>query len=137
MHEWALAESVVETVIKAAEKENLKEIVQVKVMVGELQQIELDLFSFALESILQQYINTLNIDKINLETAKCILNCKVCGENWYYSDSLKGLPEEESEAIHFVPEVAHVYVRCPRCGSPDFEITSGRGVWIDYVEGEK
>ncbi len=137
MHEWALAESVVATVLKEAEKENLKEIMRVKVMVGELQQIELEVFSFALESILEQYSDTLHMDKINLEIAKSILNCKVCAENWYYSDSLKELPEEESEAIHFVPEVAHVYVRCPRCGSPDFEITSGRGVWIDYIEGEK
>ncbi|NLI13941.1 hydrogenase nickel incorporation protein HypA [Pelotomaculum propionicicum] len=137
MHEWALAEAVVETVLKEAGKENLKEIVRVKVMVGELQQIELDVFNFAMENILQQGGGALSMEKISLEVDKCVLRCKVCGEDWYYSDSLQDLSEEDSEAIHFVPEVAHVYVRCPRCGSPDFEITSGRGVWIDYIEGEK
>jgi len=137
MHEWALAESVIETVFKEAEKESLKEIIKVKVMVGELQQIDLDVFTLALESILEPHGPALSMDKISVGIDKSILKCRVCGENWSYSDTLKELAEDETEAIHFVPEVAHVYVRCPRCGSPDFEILKGRGVWIDYIEGEK
>lgn len=137
MHEWALAESVIETVLKEAEKESLKEILKVKVMVGELQQIDLDVFTLALESILEPHSPALSMDKISVGIDKSILKCRVCGENWSYSDTLKELAEDETEAIHFVPEVAHVYVRCPGCGSPDFEILKGRGVWIDYIEGEK
>jgi len=45
--------------------------------------------------------------------------------------------EDESEAIHFIPEVAFVHARCPKCGSPDFEIMTGRGVSITLIKGEK
>jgi hydrogenase nickel incorporation protein HypA/HybF len=49
----------------------------------------------------------------------------------------KKLNEDESEAIHFLPEVAFVHTRCPKCKSPDFEITKGRGVTITSIKGEK
>jgi hydrogenase nickel incorporation protein HypA/HybF len=45
--------------------------------------------------------------------------------------------EETSEAVHFVPEMAHVYLKCPKCGSPDFEIAEGRGVWLASIKGRK
>jgi len=47
------------------------------------------------------------------------------------------MSEEESEAIRFAPEVAHVYIRCPSCKSPDFEVLQGREVSIDYIKGKK
>jgi hydrogenase nickel incorporation protein HypA/HybF len=45
--------------------------------------------------------------------------------------------EDTAEAIHFVPEVAHTYIKCPSCGSPDFEIVEGRGVWLENIKGVK
>ena len=39
--------------------------------------------------------------------------------------------------IHFVPELAHAYLRCPDCSSADFEVLGGRGVSIDAIEGER
>jgi hydrogenase nickel incorporation protein HypA/HybF len=137
MHEWALAEAVIETVILEAEKEGIKEIINVKIMIGELQQIDLDIFKFALENFMQPFEPLLNTDKMNIEIDKCILKCRVCNHKWSYGDTLKTLDEDEAEAIHFLPEAAHVYMRCPRCNSSDFEIIKGRGVWIDTIEGEK
>jgi len=61
----------------------------------------------------------------------------VCGHQWSYSDSTKRLDEEEAEFIHFIPEVAHAYLRCPKCKSPDFEITKGRGVWVSSIKGSR
>ncbi|MDH5187030.1 MAG: hydrogenase/urease maturation nickel metallochaperone HypA, partial [candidate division WOR-3 bacterium] len=49
MHEWSLAEAVVATAIRAAEKEGLKEIIEIKIKLGELQQIEKEIFEFALK----------------------------------------------------------------------------------------
>ncbi|BAF59875.1 MAG: hydrogenase nickel incorporation protein HypA [Pelotomaculum sp.] len=137
MHEWALAEAVVEAVIKEAEKESLKEILKVKLMVGELQQVDLDVFTFSLEKLTESYNSILSMDKFIIEIEKSLLKCRVCENCWSYGQSLKELADEQTEAIHFVPEVAHVYMRCPQCGSPDFEIVKGRGLWIEYIEGEK
>ena len=47
------------------------------------------------------------------------------------------MTEEISEAIHFVPEMAHVYIKCKECGSPDFEVIEGRGVWLATIKGVK
>jgi Zn finger protein HypA/HybF involved in hydrogenase expression len=33
--------------------------------------------------------------------------------------------------------MAHVYIKCPACGSPDFEVTQGRGVWLATMRGRK
>jgi hydrogenase nickel incorporation protein HypA/HybF len=74
--------------------------------------------------------------EIELENEKAVLKCRVCGHQWAFSDVMKELSEEDSESIHFVPDIAHVYIRCPKCNSPDFEIVEGRGVWIEYIEGE-
>lgn len=137
MHEWALAEAVIETVVLEAKKEGLKEILNVKVIIGELQQIDPDIFKFALESVIQPFEPLLSTGKFIIVTDKCILKCRVCSHGWAYGDALKCLDEDKAEAIHFVPEAAHAYMRCPRCGSPDFEIIKGRGVWIDYIEGER
>ena len=45
--------------------------------------------------------------------------------------------DDAAEAIHFVPELAHAFMRCPDCGSPDFEVAAGRGVAISGIEGER
>jgi len=33
--------------------------------------------------------------------------------------------------------MAHTYIMCPKCGSPDFEILEGRGITMQTVKGVK
>jgi len=132
MHEWALAEAVIAAASQIAEKEGLKEVTEVKVKVGELQQVELDILEFALSHLkTSKFKNT----GFTIETAKAELKCRVCGYEWAFQK--EGLGEYTKEAIHFVPEIAHAYFKCPRCGSPDFEILQGRGVWLESIKGVK
>jgi hydrogenase nickel incorporation protein HypA/HybF len=135
MHEWALADAVVSTAISVAKKENLKEITKIVVKVGELQQINVDTFEFLVKEVIG---NDPLISKAELDirTEKGLLKCNVCANEWAFQDVAGKLGEEYSEAIHFVPEMAHIYARCPKCGSPDFEISQGRGVYIETIEGE-
>lgn len=137
MHEWALAESILVAAVEAAEKEKLQKITEIKIGMGELQQIERDIFEFALNEIIKLHEDKLKNVKIKIETEKSNLKCKNCENTWKFSDMKKKLGDDESEAIHFIPEVAFVHTRCPKCGSPDFEITSGRGVSITQIKGEK
>jgi hydrogenase nickel incorporation protein HypA/HybF len=132
MHEWALAEAVVAAASEIAEKEGLKEVSEVKIRVGELQQIEPEILEFALA---QLKTTRLKNASFTIETAKAELSCRVCGAKWGLEK--EGLDEHTKEAIHFVPEVAHAYIKCPKCGSPDFEILQGRGTWIERIKGEK
>jgi len=133
MHEWALAEAVISTVSQLAEKEGLNEVTEVKLKVGELQQIELDVLKFALSQLKTSKL--LKNARFNIETVKAELKCRVCGYEWIFRK--EKIDEDVAEAIHFIPEMAHTYIKCPNCGSPDFEIVRGRGVWLESVKGVK
>jgi len=132
MHEWALAEAVISSVTEIVEKEGLIEVSEVVITVGELQQIELEIFEFALSQLKE---SKLEKTRFQIETQKAKLKCRVCDHRWALSQ--ENIGEETAEAIHFVPEIAYVYLRCPTCRSPDFEIVQGRGVWLERVKGLK
>jgi hydrogenase nickel incorporation protein HypA/HybF len=130
MHEWALAESVIATAQQIAKKENLTEVREVSIKIGELQQVEKDILRFALSQL--KPANFKNA-KFHITRAKTTLKCRACGNTWLFKE--QGLDKETAEAIHFVPEVAHTYIKCPKCGSPDFEIAEGRGIWLENIKG--
>lgn len=130
MHEWALAEGVISTAIEVAEENEAEDIVEIKIRIGDLQQVDREIFELALKEISSGTMAENSRREIVRESA--ILKCRICGEEWKFGR--EGLSEEESESIHFVPDLAHTYIRCPNCNSPDFRIKKGRGVWIDSIE---
>jgi hydrogenase nickel incorporation protein HypA/HybF len=130
MHEWALAEAVVSAASEVARKEGLREVTEVRIGVGELQQIEHDVFEFALSQLKKAELEGA---RFRIERVRAKLRCRACSHVWTFAR--ERLDESAVEAIHFVPEVAHAYVKCPRCGSPDFEVLEGRGVWLLSVKG--
>lgn len=132
MHEWALAEAVVTTAVQIAEKEGLKQVTEVTVKIGELQDVERPIFRFALAQLKPA---SLKLAKFRLLKSKAKLKCRVCGNIWFFKKAK--LNKDAVEAIHFVPEVAHTYIKCSKCGSPDFEILEGRGVWLESIKGAK
>jgi hydrogenase nickel incorporation protein HypA/HybF len=130
MHEWALAEAVITAAQQIAEKEKLREVKEVTIKVGELQQVEQSILRFALSQLKPASFKNA---KFRIAKAKTTLKCRVCENTWLFRKNK--LDEGTAEAIHFIPEVAHVYFKCPKCGSPDFEITEGRGVWLENIKG--
>jgi hydrogenase nickel incorporation protein HypA/HybF len=132
MHEWALAEAVITTAKQIAEKEGLRQVTEVTVKIGELQQVEREIFRFALQQLKPAMFKNA---KLHITSAKTTLKCRVCGNAWLFKKQKLG--KNEAEAIHFVPEVAHTYIKCPKCGSPDFEIVKGRGVWLENIKGAR
>lgn len=134
MHEWALAESVIKTAVEHAGAEKLKKLKETGVAFGELQGIDKDIFVFALEELRRQFPGAAGCKfKISKEAAAFL--CKACAHKF----SLKVLKKtpDEAEFIHFVPEMAHTFLKCPKCQSPDFEIVAGRGVHITYIKGDR
>ncbi len=130
MHEWALAEAVITAASEIAEKEGLKEITEVKIRVGELQQIEQDILEIALSQLkTDRFKNT----TFKTENVKAQFKCRVCEHTWVFDK--EKVDKNTTEAIHFIPEIVHTCIKCPKCGSPDFEIVEGRGVWLESVKG--
>ncbi len=135
MHEWALAEGVFATALKAAEQQGMTRIEKIVVKIGELQQIQKELFEQALQQVAPAAETRIEAAEIVLELEKALFRCRACGRAFSFADATSRLGAEEAEAIHFVPELAHTCIGCPECGSPDFEVGAGRGVWIERIEG--
>lgn len=132
MHEWALAEGVIATAKNFAEDNGLTQVTEVVIMVGELQQVEHDVLEFAFDQLKTELFKDA---KFVLKTQPAKFKCRACGNEWSFES--QGLSEDISEAIHFVPEMAHVYIKCTECESPDFEVSEGRGVWLATIKGMK
>ncbi len=130
MHEWALAEAILASARQIAEQNQLKTVTEVTIRVGALQQVEAPILRFALSQLKEGIFKDA---KFRILRAKSTLRCRVCQTTWEFSR--KKLDKATSEAIHFIPEAAHSYIKCPKCGSPDFEIASGRGVWLEDLKG--
>ena len=131
MHEWALADAVISTVERLYEENGRRRILSVQVLIGELQHIEMEVFSLGLQNLLSD--RPFSSDVFHFETEIASFRCNACGNEWLLEQHPE-LGEEELEAIHFLPETAHVYMRCPACGSPDFALEKGRGVTIQSID---
>ncbi len=136
MHEFALADAVVRAARDAAREAGMARIDVVTVRVGELQQIRKDLFEYSLTEVLPAADPVLQGIRFVVEEEPVRFRCRVCDREFGKPDLERVSDADDREAIHFVPELSHAYVRCPGCSSPDFEILTGRGVGLARIEGD-
>jgi len=127
MHEWALAEAIVDYITKVSGgKRKFK---RVTVKLGELQSIDEEILRFSMREILKA--DGIYVNELRFERDPAVFRCRNCGHEWSLKDMK--IDEEIKELIHFVPEAVHTYFKCPKCGSRDFEIVGGRGVYVVEV----
>lgn len=133
MHEWALAESVIKAAKEHAAESRLRAVSEVAVSLGELQAIDREIFSFALAELAKSYAGEFTKCRFRLLKEPAAFKCRACAKKF----TLKVLKKtaKESEYIHFIPEMAHTFLKCPKCKSPDFDIAAGRGVYIKHIRG--
>lgn len=134
MHELALADAVVTAALQAADDAGMTRISKVVVKVGELQQIEKDLFEFSLTNVLPAKDPRLDGTEFDVAEEAVRFECRACGRK-YGRDDVSLDDGRQGEAIHFIPELSHAFARCPSCASPDFDISAGRGITLARVEG--
>jgi hydrogenase nickel incorporation protein HypA/HybF len=137
MHEFALAEAVVATALDVARKEGLSVLTRVDVGIGELQQIRRETFDFALREVLPHSEPRIAGTEFRVEIEPARFRCRPCTREFGLRETGGPATKEDAEAIHFVPELAHAFLSCPRCKSPDFEVTAGRGVHIQSITGDE
>lgn len=137
MHEWALADGIVRTAIEFANMHGKKKILAIRVVLGELQDVNEEILKFAIDEIKKGTIAEDADVEFVLEEAE--FRCRNCGHEWKLKDVKKNFSERIKEDIHFIPEVVHAFLACPECGSRDFEVVKGRGVYLSAikVEGEE
>ena len=132
MHEWALARAVLLSVLRAAGDAGASRLKSVEVAVGELQDLDEEAMRLALDELSR---NT-PAESASWEFRRigARFRCRACGAEWGMGHAKKLLGSDEAEAVHFLPEAVHAFIRCSACGSPDFEILEGRGVWVERIK---
>lgn len=130
VHEWSLAEAVIDTIVEHAREINAKCVKKAVLGIGELQSIDVEVFKIALDALRET--SETKIEELVIELEEALLACRSCGAKWTLKDV--SLLEEHREVVHFVPELLLAYVRCPTCGSPDYDVVEGRGVVIKSIE---
>ncbi len=134
MHEWALAEAITKTIESIAVEKNVNKIKRITIVLGELQNIDREIFEYALNELMKDLSTrkSIVVENIVIRDEKAELRCLRCGKHWKLDDVV--LEDYMREAIHFIPEAIHSFTECPFCKSKDIEIVKGRGVYIEAIE---
>lgn len=132
MHEWALADAIVDSSLRLAKEKSLKKVNEIFIRIGEVNNIDLDAFNFALSEIMKGTI--LENSKITFDVIEATLKCNNCGYIFNYKNEFDKLSPDEKESIHFIPETVHIYIRCPNCKSIDFDFIEGRGIFLEDIK---
>ncbi|MFA6583049.1 MAG: hydrogenase/urease maturation nickel metallochaperone HypA [Elusimicrobiaceae bacterium] len=136
MHEWALADSVLKCADVSARENGLKQVDEVVIVLGELQNADAQCLADVYNELKGQYGEPLSSSRPVFETEKAVFLCRACGLETEFGDRDK-MAHGETEAVHFIPETAGIYIKCPACSSPDLKIVAGRGVYIQEIRGGK
>jgi len=138
MHEWTLAEAIVESLNSFVEQNGRKKVLEVEILYGEMMELDTDILSYAIEELVKGTV--LEDAKFSLKEEKALFKCNACGATWDFETAHKmlshefGILEEPSGArespLHFIPDLAQALLKCPRCGSRDFEAISGKGIRV-------
>jgi len=123
MHEFSMANQIVEKALNLAKEKKAKRIESIEISVGELSLLgEGEQLKFWLREIL----NKKKIAKdaqIKINTVKAVVKCKKCG----YEGNLK----LDSKQDH-----SHPVFLCPNCEDSDIDIKEGRDCVIKRVQLE-
>lgn len=136
MHEWALAEALVKLIEHRAIEYGKNRLSYVEIILGELQQIDEEIFLYAFNELINILKREKNIEvlKFRLVREGAEFKCNRCGFIW--SLEMISPSNDELELIHFIPETVHSFISCPRCGSHDFDIIRGRGLDVRIYPAE-
>jgi len=130
VHEWALADAIVRTVLDYAGREGGR-VRAVKVVLGELQDADEEIVRFAMEELFRGTIA--EGAKVTFRREEATFRCRNCGNEWKLKEVKDRFDDRIRENIHFIPEVVHAFLACQKCGSHDFEVVRGRGVYIEAI----
>ncbi len=145
MHEWSIAEAVCRAAVELAKARGAKRIVELRVRVGELAQLDLRILREALGVLAEDSI--LQGARIEVEVERAEMRCNKCGYRCGMAELLSTLISSTPEIVdedgardlplHYYPGLIYALGRCPRCGSRDFEVRGGRSVEIERVVVER
>ena len=114
MHELAVTESILNVVLKHAQKNGVRQVLGIALRVGELSDLE--------DEWIQRYFDYLSKDtlaagaKLNIERVPVVFRCEPCGHD--FPVRIRDIDQ----------------VRCPLCQGEKMTLVSGREYFIKNIE---
>lgn len=127
MHELSTVVSIVETVTRVAEVNNVKKVLEINVEIGQFTFVNPEQLKFLFE--IASNNTPLKNSKLNITLVPGKLHCNDCG----YSGN--AISEEDQRKAHLLPLVGFS-AKCPMCNSSNTEITGGRELNIKNIKAE-
>jgi hydrogenase nickel incorporation protein HypA/HybF len=113
MHELSLAQGILETILRRAQQDGFRKVNSVHLKVGRLAGVEIESLRFCFEVLSASTIA--RMANLEVEVVPLRGKCRDCGEGF---------------------ELAEIELICPRCGSGEVEIVSGREFIMETMEVE-
>lgn len=113
MHELSLAESMVRELISYIEKEEIKKVISVTVVMGEFSGVQKEPFEFAFPIVIEGTI--LEGCKLNIEHQPGVVKCSDCGKD---------------------TQLDIMFVKCSNCESRNVKFIHGKEFLIKSMEIE-
>ena len=113
MHEWTIADNLVQLAAAAARKEGLGKIREVQVKVGVLRQVIPETLQTAFRHLVGE--TEFAGAELKIEEIPLAVRCRSCGSR------------KAGDEMAFT---------CGECGSTDLEILAGNELFLDCLEGE-
>jgi len=148
VHEWSLAEGIYRAALEFAEAQNVKEILEIEVGVGELMQLDLDIMKEAFHMLAKGSI--MEGANIIFKIEKAEFKCEKCGYTWDFETAKEQIARNFSKdrlikneegaldlPLHYMPDLIYALATCPKCGSSNFLVTQGREVKIRKIVVKK
>lgn len=111
MHEFSLAQSVLTSVLDAAQAAGAQRVTRIRLVVGEMTQVVEEAMRFAMDALSEDTLAQGAELEMEIVAPKSV--CHECG-NEYTHD--------------------RYHVTCPACGSMVTELVAGRELYIDSIE---
>ncbi|RLG50592.1 MAG: hydrogenase maturation nickel metallochaperone HypA [Thermoproteota archaeon] len=123
MHEFSVAQAILDVVLRAAHEHGAKRVLEVTLEVGELSFLSLEQLELSFKVLSEGTIA--EGAELKFEVKRASIRCLRCG---YEGEA--SAPEPES---HLLP----LAVQCPACSSLETVILDGRGCVVRSIRAER
>lgn len=127
MHELSTAVSIVDSVVRVAEANNVKKVLEINVEIGQFTFVNPEQLKFLFEIASDN--TPLKNSKLNIQIIPGKLHCNDCG---YSGDAIS---EEDQKKAHLISLIGFS-AKCPICNSSNTEIIGGRELNIKNIKAE-
>lgn len=137
MHEWSLASSIVSSLDRFVRENNIKRVLRVTISLPQLAMLDKEILTEAYRELSKG--SPLEGSELIIEEEPPHFICRNCNREFTLEEAAPQLSRVlrtygEENPLHFLPDLAPMFVKCPYCGSENI-IVKNTEIKVRRVEG--